>query len=543
MAALVFITYQGTQARANVGQDGINSALTAQQPAQGMPRLSLNVDHCNDFFAMMPTLATATKTTIVCESFPLHATLTPDDAKQLTTKLSSPNETATQAISDVAAAYDYEAVSSSEHLCLWRKKYTKGDDVPDVTIGEAIQCLKNIRSLYHDYLIPNSGRPTKTLIRHLSRADRKTLEKDFVPVSSFSPQLQEDMRFFTLSFTPGGFIASLNQSLRRLEGYRKPQSSIVRAKDENISYPALEFSFTMFGKNFEEQIAISSVFYSGSGGLQLNFPRDIAQGAENAALRLACANQDPVLTRSKDNIIVPKEAITIGQAMQDLRQHWNGDAPPAADPIIASKRLCLFGVENTPGRETAQGIADLYGLRFARMRDAKTTPPEWRITTPRVNPSVSDDALGSEALKLVPPPLLHSVAINTPNAVGMAYWPMDRQKQMMAIYVSAMARARGIADAALDASAGKSVLVRQLPPALLDDMAVANMAALMPELIPLTKPLPLFVTDFDHATIQMKISPDTHNPNGTLIEFGVRCKKDGKTTGIGGTSQIPNDQL
>ena len=355
---------------------------------------------------------------------------------------------------------------------------------------------------------------------------------------------------------PGRSLRGVQRINSRLKVCRSGKVDVRLDTDNGATYPVYEgYFYVSHGNPIKTNIPISGYAVTGPGGATvLQTTQEMLHSPDRKKLERDAVNNDPIIAAGKKPLPTLREAVTIEQETAELSKRWTDDAPLFADPAIASKRVCVFGGEDMPAADIASGIATLYGLRYARVVEGKPGGKDgkrlaqWRITTNRVRqPAEGEDVL-RDVLKQIPPGLFQSI-INVgspdyPMSADTRYidWVPARQRKMIALHASAMARLRAMADAALLKSGGKPVPLSDLPPEAKDYIAATSMITLLPTLTLLAVPTPDYVTHFSQSRFHFSVGTDPNEPGYTSIQYGIDYRANGHGEGGSGNLRMPNDQ-
>jgi hypothetical protein len=121
---------------------------------------SLRVEEVADFDSFVRTVRRKTGASFLIEDAPLRLTLPPEEQAKLADELARKQEIVSQ-IEHVARLYDFEVLPVTSGFSVWRKLYTDGRDVPNLTFAEVRDSARRLSDLYNS-LAPNDT-PTTTL--------------------------------------------------------------------------------------------------------------------------------------------------------------------------------------------------------------------------------------------------------------------------------------------------------------------------------------------------------------------------------------------
>ena len=183
--------------------------------------LTLTDSQLSDFVRCTQTIVQTRRLTIVCEGVPVQTELVAKKCQAVQNALRANDTTLETAMTAVAVAYDYKPVWKSDRLCLWQKRYTNDEDIPDLTFGEIAVDVANILRLYRADTIPQSNTSiAKQIARELDSQTREKLRKGWVPIASLPPHVQELAHQFTAYMFPGRSLRAVQRINSRLKVYR-----------------------------------------------------------------------------------------------------------------------------------------------------------------------------------------------------------------------------------------------------------------------------------------------------------------------------------
>lgn len=161
-----------------VAGDGSPYSVAGETDANPARTLTFTDSQLSSFVRCTQTIAQTRGLTIVCEGVPLNSELSTKSCQAVQDVLRANDTTLKTAMTAVAAAYDYKPLWKSDRLCLWQKRYTDDNDVPDLTFGEIAVDVANLLRLYRADTIPQSNTSiAKQIARELDPQMKAKLRK------------------------------------------------------------------------------------------------------------------------------------------------------------------------------------------------------------------------------------------------------------------------------------------------------------------------------------------------------------------------------
>lgn len=355
---LALLTLFGASALLHSPPAAADAALpTANAPTD--PPVTLAPTPSPRFSAILQSLAAQGHVTVIAEDAPLHQTLA--NASQLTLP---PNTPISQAMSLVAAAFDYDAQRNGS-VFLLKKRFTDPSDLPNVTLEECAEALRDIGSDL-DMFDPGPREsmpgpyclslmrlePTLTL-EQLSAMHETTPEKGLA-IASLNPDQQAIIRKFVLS----DYIDTYNDTVKGVV-YKMAQTPTLTlrfdldtAQQGQPSVPPQPgLKTASFGYVIRDDYDRPDFF-----SLIRNRPLDappVAAPAPHRNAKVAPALQAPLAQAGDQGYM------TLGTVVAGLNKRGQLASVAAA---LSAKAVTIYGANAVQPAEIMKALADVYGL-------------------------------------------------------------------------------------------------------------------------------------------------------------------------------------
>lgn len=324
-------------------------------------------------------LAQQTHTTLVVEDQPLKSSL--DAAKA--PKVSVGGEAFSTLLPKIAAAYDYDVLplenaSVAGRVFLLKKRFTDPNDLPDVTLAECNEALKNIADLiapFNPHFTQGGIEKTPAMrdfLLSLTPAQIQGLgdKEHGLPVASLDlPQqqvVQLLLQFFYVQM-PTRDLPSLMQQIKSATE-SDPQFCQHDINDLYSTKSPRFLSLNLFG--FELPQAIVGGKKATPRFTILSQPKGLTQKGGALIVNASTVQDglfilpegpdpsDPIQTGEKP-VLPVLFGSTLSEILNRLNHKPNNQFSMSVDPILASKRAAVFGEENAPPGQVLQALGQL----------------------------------------------------------------------------------------------------------------------------------------------------------------------------------------
>jgi len=311
------------------------------------------------FGAILQALAAQAHVTVIAEDVPLHQTLA--NVAQLTLP---PNTPISQAMTLVAAAFDYDAQRNGS-VFLLKKRFTDPSDLPNVTLEECTEALRDIgsdldmfdpgprESMPGPYCLPLMRLEPTLTPDQLSAMHETTAEKGLA-IASLTPDQQAIIRKFVLS----DYVDTYNDTVKGA-GYMMAQT------------PTLTLRFDLDtaqggGPSVPPQPGLKTASFGYV--IRDSFDRpDFISLIRNRPLD-APPIPAPVLSQNAKVLPAlqapPAQAgdqgyTTLGAVVAGLNKRGQ---PASVAAALGAKAVTIYGADAAQPAEIMQALADIYGL-------------------------------------------------------------------------------------------------------------------------------------------------------------------------------------
>lgn len=462
------------------------------------------------------------KITILCEGVPLHTELTATQAASLDAEVEKRGD-ASEKVAAVANAYDYDCEWKSNTLCLWRKRYTDDDDLPDVSAGEIIHSLQNLEKLWKSFDTNGSNTYVAEMVQALTPDWEERLSKESVPVSQLPRNMIKPIRLLAWRHITDRSLTPVRLTSFRLSQCEKGHVTLLEKDVLDVGVPIPVYEGELHrgaGKLWTMAVPISYLADSGSGTgfgtLVHNSPTEVRKKAIADALKA-----DPIMRYRYVNE-TPAFATTLQGLVNILNsRRTTGASAILCDEMVARKKVCIWGAEYTSSSAILESLASLYDLRIGARNNRGV------LTGNGIRFRNDVTFLGEESIRLIPLPIRRYIWGDT---VGEPFrLEADRRQSLrsIALYRNAMGRLRVLADGAIAAAPDGKVPIKAMPHPTLDLIALSSIAQIChPFLTSLQQPIPSYLVNLDLATVGITITVRNPAPYGSSLNYKFT---DGKT--------------
>jgi hypothetical protein len=373
----------------------MSNRSAGQQPANPTQPPGVVRSH---FQTSIDALAAKWHIAVVAESGPIKEKAGADLSAPL------PNETVDQAVNRVATAFDY-AVARTSNVFVLTKKYTDPEDLPDITLLEAADALDASLGIL---ILPGRNLPAEirsvrsraqAISFALSHEQLLALPRPGVPVSSLSPeQRQEALRLATWLF---------HKPMTPIENKLRKEVAAVRSL--TASDPELHWSHSADGGAKTDEFGFDLTDGRNSQFLSFSRPKAAFSGFADSVTRF----------EQKDEDEPAKNAVTVGapdaaaaesinrsgdriQTLSDVSSLLNGRSNPivTVSTALGAKTISTAGLTNVDAKQVVSAIAEVYGLDARRLESRVTYIA--RATIPiQVDPAQIKNSLVASMPRLV----------------------------------------------------------------------------------------------------------------------------------------------
>jgi hypothetical protein len=170
------------------------------------------------------------------------------------------------------------------------------------------------------------------------------------------------------------------------------------------------------------------------------------------------------------------------------------------DPIIADKRVSIFGKEFASSAKLLESVSDLYGLRVTNNKKAVLT-----IRSVRKQTDVTQ--IGVETLRLLPLSMQRYMWEDAYRTKSDAEQDERQARRSNTLYVAGMRRLRALADEAIEKSPNGKVPLEKMPEPTLDMIALTGLATYFEPhiLYSVRQPIPPHLPHFDSTSARITI--------------------------------------
>lgn len=294
------------------------------------------------FEKILDTLSQRHKLTLIAEGFPRMAKVSPEDYRRLTKE----TLTVEESLKELGNAFDYD-FTLQQPVCLLRKRYTAGNEVPCVTMEECRRALEQIEKLASTLSPEINVRGMDPLVL-LSQKLVASLTEEMIHSSAEKP-------------IP---IANVGTQTRDMMG-RILLYETVSIVGEIARRPLIRF-------NQASKATMTVAPFNGQNAL--GFMTD----AKDASKFIPLTNGELSGTATPENGYIPSQfgVTTLSSAVTALASKEG--ITYEVDPILAEKPLTIKGANLTNSETLFQSYATLYGLRVVTVPGTTSTK---RITT------------------------------------------------------------------------------------------------------------------------------------------------------------------
>jgi len=367
----------------SIAAHGQAVSLDSIPPAENIP-VSLDRTQASHFDNAIQSLSLQGRVVFVAEGWPLHPKLQGKDIPQL-----APGEPLASALSNLAAAYDYDA---SYRYGVWRltKRYTDPSDLPEVTQDECIQAMQDVVKVMQPYATDATW-PAKRdaldglipqIAASLNPDQIQALQKNDLPLSSLNSDQQALAWKFALYFYDQKALNEAHNTLGTLQSAVNPAvgQGTVAGKYSLFGYQITSISAKVTFVPFARTLTVSA---DGSYA----DPSGFALPVMSRQAGLEPASQSGLTTLEGE-----------AEALNKRGAHIEVDA------ALQSKPIYIVGDSYATPEQVLDAMAAVYGLNIYKHDDGimQLRRPLWQMPA-------NITGLGDAVWHVLPAPLLRAI--------------------------------------------------------------------------------------------------------------------------------------
>ncbi len=405
-------------------------------------------------------------------------------------------------VSRIAEAFGY-ALTKRGNIFILKKLYRVRDDLPEVTLGEALAALHASEKLLREHspqIPPRTAAhyPVAELTaRVLSAVPSDLLSKQGLPVSALTLSQRDGIWRIARYFFVQRVADDLSAAIARNEPGVLPKTKYFHKQIQGV----LTLGFESFGKQGVNFTPVDSEKKTMSA-----LGVTITRGGTRNGVAKVFPDPDDTATpfippRSSESMPLSKAVERLGTDDKDLDIYQ-------VDPIIADKSVMLIRSEASSRHAVMQALADVYGLRIRHDRNAN-------VLTLRKVPIVRNITMLPQALKdVMPEPFLRAMYAHskTKNTTQSGHEKaMDYTQAKIWIQWAVIDRVRGLVEPNAPAPDGQIVLSELEPQAKMAHALLLLMGSSISIIEFIGRPVPEYINNFEQMVL---LGGTTTSPDG-----------------------------
>jgi hypothetical protein len=374
--------------------------------------IQLSVNNLRNFDTAFKELTPDGRVTILAEGSPFISELEEKQFGDLVKSLS--RESATKdtilsvnfdlALEKIASAFDYEVRETGSETkavyCL-TKRYSNVDDLPDVTSGEALHSMMQIRKATRYFNTTPDPRadnfPAKQLVLSLDSSHFAAL-KNGISVSKLSNDQQKMIQQWGIQAYLGSAQDTSERAVFFLKGAQREDSVFrwMKSNDLNTVFLGCEGRFLNL-PGPKNQYILSHGFYAqfldGPSVLPLpnglfviseitnsKMPITARQKYQNllSSVSVNGVLQDPTSLEAPENKKKPLDkptppyVLSLGDLCKGRNSRADAENKVECDPVLASKTVSLIGGKEAKTEDLVRAAAMIYGLQVKHQTGSRS---------------------------------------------------------------------------------------------------------------------------------------------------------------------------
>lgn len=515
---LLFLEGSSTASLYRYGRSGRDRTL--QKTA---PKVSIVRPEATSFQDNLKAISEQANVGFVAEGEPLKAVFTQDAIVRL-----QEGVPLSEAVSIVANGFDY-SVEQRDNLFVLRKRFSLPEDLPVITLQEALLSLRNIVRLSSPYnpkfteMTNKAYPPAAYMMSSLTPQQMRSLAAG-IPVSSFGPQQRAEVWRIARYFYVQHPIQEVEATYQDLKTINQQDPVFCWTERNELRVFGYETFQGPKSEPFHASLSHWGQFYSGRGRIMYSYP------TTNGKRVVPPDPTEPFAPKSGQASSEVPVAATLAQLAVGLNQRSDAKETMAVEEGLATKTAIVVGDNHATPNQVLRALAAVYGLRVLTRKEG-----ELLLTWPRGVAAGNIRVLKSALLQSFPDPMRRAFSARLPDPKSEALpLPPDYRSVSLLLRNAAIKRFRTLVEPKVKASKEGRVALSELSDEERNVFAVVILSGCAGALASFAdQPVPDYITNFNDVVVTGGLSPGKEGDEKFNLFLSQRTPEGNLNRGVG----------